>query len=79
MCCYAKRKFNRKIKKFIEVKDELIHLREFISCLDNFDNVFNNEINETLAGLNDDHGINLDELEKKVSQKENYGNAFADS
>lgn len=29
----------------------------------------NNEINETLSGLNDDHGINLDELEKKVSQK----------
>ena len=28
-----------------------------------------NEINETLAGLNDGHGINLDELEKKVSQK----------
>ena len=36
----------------------------------------NNEINETLAGLNDDHGINLDELEKKVSQKENYGKAL---
>ena len=36
----------------------------------------NNEINETLAGLNDDHGINLDELEKKVAQKENYGNAL---
>ena len=32
--------------------------------------------NETLAGLNDDHGINLDELEKKVSQKENYGKAL---
>ena len=29
----------------------------------------NNEINETLAGLNDDH-------EKKVSQKENYGKAL---
>ena len=36
----------------------------------------NNEINETLAGLNDDHGINLEELEKKVSQTENYGNAL---
>ena len=36
----------------------------------------NNEINETLAGLGDDHGINLDELEKKVSQKENYGKAL---
>ncbi|MBQ6631564.1 MAG: PspA/IM30 family protein, partial [Romboutsia sp.] len=36
----------------------------------------NNEINETLAGLNDDYGINLEELEKKVSQKENYGNAL---
>ena len=31
----------------------------------------NNEINETLAGLGDDHGISLDELEKKVAQKEN--------
>ena len=29
----------------------------------------NNDINETLAGLNDDHGINLDELEKKVAQR----------
>lgn len=38
----------------------------------------NNEINETLAGLNEDHGINLDELEKKVSQKENYGKALED-
>ncbi|WP_042273776.1 PspA/IM30 family protein [[Clostridium] dakarense] len=38
----------------------------------------NNEINETLAGLNDDNGINLDELEKKVSQKENYGKALED-
>lgn len=37
-----------------------------------------NEINETLAGLNDDNGINLDELEKKVSQKENYGKALED-
>ena len=37
-----------------------------------------NEINETLAGLNDDHGINLDELEKKVSQKESYGKALED-
>ena len=36
----------------------------------------NNEINETLAGLGDDHGINLDELEKKVAQKENYGKAL---
>lgn len=38
----------------------------------------NNEINETLAGLNDDHGINLNELEKKVAQKENYGKALED-
>ena len=38
----------------------------------------NNEINETLAGLNDDNGINLDDLEKKVSQKENYGKALED-
>ena len=38
----------------------------------------NNEINETLAGLNDDYGINLDELEKKVAQKESYGNALED-
>jgi len=38
----------------------------------------NNEINETLAGLNDDHGINLNELEKKVSAKENYGKALED-
>lgn len=38
----------------------------------------NNEINETLAGLNGDHGINLDELEKKVSQKENYGKALGE-
>ncbi|MGL4913681.1 MAG: PspA/IM30 family protein [Romboutsia sp.] len=38
----------------------------------------NNEINETLAGLSDDHGINLDELEKKVTQKENYGKALED-
>ncbi len=38
----------------------------------------NNEINETLAGLSDDNGINLDELEKKVSQKENYGKALED-
>lgn len=38
----------------------------------------NNDINETLAGLNDDHGINLDELEKKVAQKENYGKALED-
>ncbi|RDY23537.1 PspA/IM30 family protein [Romboutsia maritimum] len=37
-----------------------------------------NEINETLAGLNDDNGINLDELEKKVSQKESYGKALED-
>lgn len=37
-----------------------------------------NEINETLAGLGDDNGINLDELEKKVSQKENYGKALED-
>lgn len=37
-----------------------------------------NEINETLAGLNNDNGINLDELEKKVSQKENYGKALED-
>ena len=36
----------------------------------------NNEINETLAGLGDDHGISLDELEKKVAQKENYGKAL---
>ena len=36
----------------------------------------NNEINETLAGLSDDNGINLEELEKKVSQKENYGKAL---
>lgn len=38
----------------------------------------NNDINETLAGLNDDHGINLNELEKKVAQKENYGKALED-
>ena len=38
----------------------------------------NNEINETLAGLNDDYGINIDELEKKVSQKESYGKALED-
>jgi phage shock protein A len=38
----------------------------------------NNEINETLAGLSDDHGINLDELEKKVEQKESYGKALED-
>lgn len=38
----------------------------------------NNEINETLAGLNDDNGINLDDLEKKVLQKENYGKALED-
>ena len=37
-----------------------------------------NEINETLAGLNDNDGINLDELEKKVSQKESYGKALED-
>ncbi len=37
-----------------------------------------NEINETLAGLSDDKGISLDELEKKVSQKENYGKALED-
>ena len=37
-----------------------------------------NEINETLAGLNDDNGINIDELEKKVSQKESYGKALED-
>lgn len=36
----------------------------------------NNDINETLAGLSDDHGINIDELEKKVSQKESYGKAL---
>ena len=36
----------------------------------------NNEINETLSGLSDDHGINLDELEKKVQQKESYGKAL---
>ena len=36
----------------------------------------NNEINETLSGLSDDHGINLDELEKKVQEKENYGKAL---
>lgn len=29
----------------------------------------NNEINETLSGLSDDHGINLDDLEKKVQEK----------
>lgn len=38
----------------------------------------NNEINETLAGLSDDHGINLDELEKKIEQKESYGKALED-
>lgn len=38
----------------------------------------NNEINETLAGLNDDHGINLNDLEKKVAQKESYGKALED-
>ena len=38
----------------------------------------NNEINETLAGLSDENGINLDDLEKKVLQKENYGNALED-
>jgi phage shock protein A len=38
----------------------------------------NNEINETLAGLSDDFGINLDEIEKKVSQKESYGKALED-
>ena len=37
-----------------------------------------NEINETLAGLNDNHRINLEELEKKVSQKESYGKALED-
>lgn len=37
-----------------------------------------NEINETLAGLSDDNGISLDELEKKVSQKENYSKALED-
>ncbi|SCH62417.1 MULTISPECIES: PspA/IM30 family protein [unclassified Romboutsia] len=37
-----------------------------------------NEINETLAGLNDNHGINLEEIEKKVSQKESYGKALED-
>ncbi|HSQ90439.1 hypothetical protein, partial [Romboutsia sp.] len=31
-----------------------------------------------LAGLSDDHGINLDELEKKVAQKESYGKALED-
>lgn len=36
----------------------------------------NNEINETLSGLSNDHGVNLDELEKKVSEKENYGKAL---
>lgn len=36
----------------------------------------NNEINETLSGLSDDHGINLDELEKKVQEKESYGKAL---
>ena len=38
----------------------------------------NNEINETLSGLSDDHGINLDEIEKKVQQKESYGKALED-
>lgn len=38
----------------------------------------NNEINETLSGLSDDHGINLDELEKKVQEKESYGKALED-
>ena len=38
----------------------------------------NNEINETLAGLSDENGINLDDLEKKVLQKENYGKALED-
>ncbi|MGL5348509.1 MAG: PspA/IM30 family protein [Peptostreptococcaceae bacterium] len=38
----------------------------------------NNDINETLAGLNDDHSINLNELEKKIVQKENYGKALED-
>ena len=37
-----------------------------------------NEINETLAGLNDDNGINIDELDKNVSQKESYGKALED-
>ena len=36
----------------------------------------NSEINETLAGLNDDNGISLNELEKKVIQKENYSSAL---
>ena len=36
----------------------------------------NNEINETLSGLSDDYGVNLDELEKKVQEKENYGKAL---
>ena len=38
----------------------------------------NNEINETLSGLGDDHGINLDEIEKKVAQKESYSKALED-
>ena len=38
----------------------------------------NNEINETLSGLSDDYGINLDELEKKVQEKESYGKALED-
>lgn len=32
-------------------------------------------ISETLNGMSDDHGVNIDELEKKVIQKENYGKA----
>lgn len=35
-------------------------------------------INETLAGVSDDNGINLDELERRVTEKENYSSALED-
>ena len=34
------------------------------------------DINETLAGLNDDYGVNLDEIEKQVEKKESYSDAL---
>ena len=60
--------------KIEELEIEISKKQELATRLDVAQ--INNEINETLAGLNDDHGINLDELEKKVSQKENYGKAL---
>lgn len=63
--------FNKKIKKYVLVKDELIVLRKFISYLDNFDYVVNTNVetvkpSNTLKELFPDIYAKFNELNLKI-------------